>query len=463
MSKDEMQQKAATKPWPINCPWPEPTDYGMDYDEDSIPGTNDHEIAYLEEIEEYFDSLVDSGRLNEDYTLNEDYESPSQEDEETDEDFAPEKGEEYWRDDFFDIETWREDLSKRINLLQLPPMDLYKDPVVAMRSAFSYQFTNENLLRQAFTRRSFQIEYGLDGCSEELEFLGDTILSTFVTKEVLKQFSTIDAEVYEAPFQSKFNEGELTKIRQKFTSKEALAARARELGLGKFILYGTGEQETDSSLEDMMEALIGAVTIDCNWDMREIEKMVNELICIHLDSTITFLNKSYYDILNTWHQKHFGCIPKYDVYNSSEHFYQCTVRFSTPANDVVKERGRGETRSVAREYAALEAYEYLIKNGLWKNLSEAKIVPDLENSINQLQELFQKGYLDEKPVYEYDDRGYMWTVSCQVESYRDTGNAKSKIAAKKKAAYAVLVRMLISAGLCKDEWKKQMYDNMMER
>lgn len=180
MSKDEMQQKAATKPWPINCPWPEPTDYGMDYDEGLIPSTYDHEIAYLEEIKEYYDSLVDSERLNDDYTLNEEYESPFREYEETndDEDFTPEKGEEYWRDDFFDIESWREDLSKRINLLQLPPMDPYKNPVVAMRSAFSYKFSNENLLRQAFTRRAFQIEYGLDGCSEELEFLGDTILST---------------------------------------------------------------------------------------------------------------------------------------------------------------------------------------------------------------------------------------------------------------------------------------------
>ena len=88
MSKDEMQQKAATKPWPINCPWPEPTDYGMGYDEDSIPSTNDHEIAYLEEIKEYYDSLVDSERLNDDYTLNEVYENPFREYEETDEDFV---------------------------------------------------------------------------------------------------------------------------------------------------------------------------------------------------------------------------------------------------------------------------------------------------------------------------------------------------------------------------------------
>ena len=39
------------------------------------------------------------------------------------------------------------------------------------------------------------------------------------------------------------------------------------------------------------------------------------------------------------------------------------------------------------ENAARRAYEFIVRNGLWKNLSEAGIVPDLENSINQLQEL----------------------------------------------------------------------------
>lgn len=200
---------AKKKAWPKNCPWPEPLAYSYDYDEEMVWSGYDDETAELLEIKEYFDSLVEAGRLNEDYTLNEDYVSPFREeedDEEADdvEDFTPKKGEEYW-DDGFNIEAWREDLSEHINLIKFAPMDPQKDPVIAMRSAFSYQFINENLLRQAFTRRSFQIEHNLSGCSEELEFLGDTILSTVVTREIIRQFSENDAESYEAPFESKFN------------------------------------------------------------------------------------------------------------------------------------------------------------------------------------------------------------------------------------------------------------------
>lgn len=178
-----MEQRGCTqvkkKPWPENCPWPEPLAYSYDYDEE-IVWSGDDETQELLDIKEYFDSLVKSGRLNEDYTLNEDYVSPLKEfedDEDGDEypeDFTPVKGEDYW-DDGFDIEAWREDLSEHVNLLRIAPMDPHKDPVIAMRSAFSYHFVNENLLRQAFTRRSFQIEHNLSGCSEELEFLGDTV------------------------------------------------------------------------------------------------------------------------------------------------------------------------------------------------------------------------------------------------------------------------------------------------
>lgn len=473
MSKNELQRATKKKPWLENCPWPEPTDYSFDYDEDTVPNAYDEETEKLLEIKEYYDALAKSGRLNDDYTLNEEYVDLVQKDdedgEEEVEDFTPEKGEDYW-DGGFDIEAWQEDLSAHVNLLQIAPMDPHKDPVIAMRSAFSYDFINQNLLRQAFTRRSFQIEHGLLGCSEELEFLGDTILSTVVTREIFRQFTECDCTSYEAPFQSKFNEGELTRIRQQFTSKEALAARARELGLGKFILYGAGEQETDSSLEDMMEALIGAVVIDCNWEMETIEKMVNELLYIQLDSTDAILKKSYYDVLNSWHQKHFGCIPTYEVsqsVNKCGDGYWCDIRFRVPENNKGIHTNQrlhcdGETRSKARENTAKRAYDFIVKNGLWKNLSEAGIVPDLENSINQLQELYQKKYLDNPPEYEYDDRGNEWYVTCRTEGYCGWGKATGKVKAKKKAAYMVIVNMLISAGICKDEWHEALFQSMME-
>ena len=149
-------------------------------------------------------------------------------------------------------------------------------------------------------------------------------------------------------------------------------------------------------------------------------------------------------------------------------FYWCDIRFCVPKNDkgvrtIQHLSIDGETRSRARENAARRAYEFIVRNGLWKNLGEAGIVPDLDNSINQLQELYQKKYLEEKPEYEYDDRGNEWVVECRAEGYFGWGVANSKVKAKKKAAYMVIVDMMRSAGICEDEWHDKMIECMTSK
>ena len=65
------------KAWPADCLWPEPVwdgrDGGMRWSADDADiMTLDEDAQDLLEIREYMDSLVEEGRLNEDYSLNED-------------------------------------------------------------------------------------------------------------------------------------------------------------------------------------------------------------------------------------------------------------------------------------------------------------------------------------------------------------------------------------------------------
>lgn len=454
MSKNDFGKQQTKKTWPENCVWPKPCEWSFDYDEDTLPMELDEDAEELEEIKDYFDSLVEEGRLNEDYSLNEDYDE--------EEDFTPKIGIDYW-DDGFDVDGWRMDLSAHINLLKISINNPVIDPVCNIQNAINYRFVNENLLRQAFTRRAFAIERGLEGysghegCSEELEFLGDSIMNTIVTHEIIRQFAANDCINVEAPFTCKYHEGELTRLRARFICKEHLSTRAIELGLDEYILYGTGEEPSESSREDMMEALIGAVAVDCNWNMDVLEKLVNQLLNIQLDCPDMILKKSYYEIFNAWHQKHFGEIPKYEVYEKvcekRTQFYYADIRFSVPENDkgiYTRQYLSCEdvTRSAARERAAKSAYLFVVMNGLWVNLKDAGIVPDQENSINQLQELFQKKYVDEKPEYEYEERpGDRWYVSCVCGSFHGWGEAGSKVKAKKQAAYMTIASIYKSAGL----------------
>ena len=406
------------KAWPADCLWPEPvwdgTYGGMQWSADDVDVmTLDKEAEELLEIREYMDSLVEEGRLNEDYSLNEDYFSDNNDisdndegaeeddpEEEEDRQFEPEIGIDYWEEGF-DLESWEYALEDHMKCIKIPVSK--HDPVTAIRDVTGYEFINENLLRQAFTRRAFGLEYGV-GNSEELEFLGDSILNTVVTREMVRQFSEVFTIEPQAPFRSRYTEGEMTKIRSRFVSKEHLAACAAELGLDKYILYGSGEAKSDSAAEDMMEALLGAVAVDCGWDWHVLESVADRLVCIQITAPDEFLKTSFYDLFNAWHQRHFGRMPEYEVYGGERMgkraLFYCTIRFSVPENDKgirtwqridVEEKTRGK----AREYAARRAYYFVMDQGLWINLADAGIVPSLENSINQLQELYQKKYLEE--------------------------------------------------------------------
>ena len=493
------------KPWPENCAWPAPLrdGAGMAWEADFVPDALDETAQDLVDIKDYFDSLVEDGRLNEDYTLNEDYgddgiDDKTDEDEEDtaaweDEAFTPEMGEEYWDkgEQCFDYDIWLDDLSDHLNLLKIDSVPVTKNPVVTVREIIGYEFVNENLLRQAFTRRAFAVEYGLSGCNEELEFLGDTVLNTLVTRDMLRQLSEVNEEETEAPFVVSFqesgasdaghrngskngmnrqgialHEGALTKVRSRFVSKEYLAQRAVELGLDKLILYGTGEEPTESSREDMMEALIGAVTVDCNWDWDVMIGVVDKLVCVQLEKPDEFLKASYYDIFNAWHQRRFGTMPEYEVYACKD-WCECTLRYRVPANDKGISQyqrvdvTRAVSRSKAREEAAWDAYRFVMDHGLWVNLAEVNMTPDRENSINQLQELYQKKYLDQLPAYEFEERrNDQWLCICSCGCVSGMGQAVGKTKAKKKAAYMALVRLFAAAGISKAEWREGLWDGI---
>ena len=465
MSENKLNASKRMKrtPCPRDCIWPEPLHNreGTQWEEELLPESLDERAQELMDIKDYYDSLVESGRLYEDYTLNPDYEEDAVEDEtEEDEDgwadgeFIPKIGEDYWDEEGqrFDVEWWEDELTDHMNLLKIDAESYTKDPAMFVRDTIGYEFINENLLRQAFTRRAFAVEYGLPGCNEELEFLGDTVLNTVVTRDMLRQLAWVDEYRTKAPFTVRLQEGGLTKIRSAYVNKEFLARRVAELGLDKLILYGTGEEPTESSREDVLEALLGAVAIDSNWDWDVLGALVDRLVCVQVEKPDYFLKESFYDIFNAWHQRRFGVMPDYEMQGISQ--FHCALRFRVPANDKgIREAQRIDvdgcySRSLAREQAAMQAYEFVRHNGLWIDLKEAGITPELENSINQLQELYQKKYLEQLPIYEFiEEDGDSWYCICRCNGVAGTGYGASKTKAKKEAAYMVLRNLFHAAGM----------------
>ncbi|QLE79540.1 ribonuclease III [Francisella sp. Scap27] len=116
----------------------------------------------------------------------------------------------------------------------------------------SYTFKDVSILNRALTHRSkTKKNY------ERLEFLGDSILG-FVIAEVLYHKFPDDGE------------GKLSQVRSKLVRGATLAKLALELQIDEYIIFGdserNGSHRREKILEDVVEAVIGAIYLDSNFE-----------------------------------------------------------------------------------------------------------------------------------------------------------------------------------------------------
>ena len=373
------------------------------------------------------------------------------------------------------------------NDTKLKPGSAERENMLVVQAAIGYEFANERLLLQAFTRRSFNTDGMLHGTDYEvLELVGDSLMAAAVFKVILRQHARFlhrsdDGELYFCDY----DEGDVSRIKQKYTSKDYLARRCELLGFDRFIRYGKDDdQSKPDAKEDVMEAIVAAVAIDCDWDMEVVEEVVERILDIHLDFDPWDASRDHFGVLNSWWQKRFGCRPEYKVKKSEEKdpqgraLYECDLSFHLPTldsrdwdswyaqvgedwyvprheriGDDVVFHSRRISKSEARSMCAEVGLGFIKATGLFMNLKECGFEPKLEDSINQLQILHQRGYIGE-PKYEFDDCDDRWECKCSVDSFWDGVEGTSKKYSKKRAAFAVLIQIFCSAGISDESWDK---------
>src|SRR2546421_9827768 len=124
-----------------------------------------------------------------------------------------------------------------------------------LEERIGYKFRNPLLLAEALTHPSLGHETQQRHFdNQRLEFLGDAILQLVITEYLFGHFG-------DQP------EGQLTKLRSRLVSRDALKTHATAIDLGQFLLMGRGEEASGgrariSTLADAFEALIGAIHLD---------------------------------------------------------------------------------------------------------------------------------------------------------------------------------------------------------
>jgi ribonuclease III len=132
------------------------------------------------------------------------------------------------------------------------------DELSAFEAKIGYTFACKDLLIMALTHPSWSQQHSGVENNQRLEFLGDSVLSLILARELFDRM----------PHQ---REGVLTKSRAALAKRELLSTLAKELGIDNAVLISEAEERNggrtrESILEDALESVAGAVYVDSNFD-----------------------------------------------------------------------------------------------------------------------------------------------------------------------------------------------------
>ena len=217
-----------------------------------------------------------------------------------------------------------------------------------LQKNIGYEFKQEQLLRQALTHSSYAHEKNLKGLmdNERLEYLGDAVLELVSSEFLFKNHPEM-------------NEGQMTKLRASLVCEQSLAACARQLELGHYLMLGNGEdltggRERDSILSDAWEAVIGAMYLDGGFTSAK------EFILKYVLQDIEH-KKLFYDsktMLQELIQNKYKQILHYVLLSEEGPDHNKTFTVQAYMNDTPLMTGKGRTKKAAEQNAA---YQSLLK------------------------------------------------------------------------------------------------------
>lgn len=213
------------------------------------------------------------------------------------------------------------------------------------------KFKNQKLFTQAFTHRSYLNESReTTESNERLEFLGDSILSFVISQHVYKTYP-------------EFNEGLLTNLRSLLVNTKSLAAVAKTLDFGDYLMLSRGEEdskgrENQSLLADCLEAYIGALFLD-----QGIEKVTEFLLATIIPQADAIIQKKTFkdpkSILQEFVQARKQNSPLYKVLEEEGPAHSKTFTIGVYVGDELMGTGKGKSKQIAQEDAAEQALEKL--------------------------------------------------------------------------------------------------------
>lgn len=219
-----------------------------------------------------------------------------------------------------------------------------------LEKTIGVQFRNRRLLLEALSHRSFLNEHPEENLqsNERLEFLGDAVLELVVSQFLFEKFPHLP-------------EGELTSLRSKLVCTKSLAAIAKRLNLGDYLLLSRGEEKANGAtnetlLANALEAVIGALYKDQGSD--QVKQFINQHLLTQSEAILS--RQSLIDFKSKFQeiaQEKFKITPIYQVAKSfgPDHDKIFIVKVLVGKKEWGK--GQGKNKQEAEQEAAATALE----------------------------------------------------------------------------------------------------------
>lgn len=224
--------------------------------------------------------------------------------------------------------------------------------ILALQNKIGYTFFDITYLENALTHASYSNEQKNRGISvesnERLEFLGDAILQTVISKYLFQNYKS-------------YAEGTLTKMRQHLVCEKTLSKIAADLNVGEYLNVGKGEENNGCRnrpkvLADALEALVAAVYLDSvESDSAAHERVILSLFHSFFDELSDSFDGDYKTKLQQLVEKDGAARLEYVVISEDGPEHEKLFSVVAKVNNNIVGKGEGQNKKEAEMKAAKAA------------------------------------------------------------------------------------------------------------
>lgn len=220
--------------------------------------------------------------------------------------------------------------------------------IETLLNTYDIKINNRNLYELALTHPSYNADANTKNVDyERLEFIGDAVLG-YVSADLIYKY------------RQEIETGDMSKLRSYLVKCSSLATYARQINLADYIKTGHSVSKnqinnSDRILEDVFEALIGAIFLDNNIDVayKYIETFLLEGVKNTDIILLTDAKTRLQEEMQSEHRDSVHYVLKAQVGPAHDRTFTVDVLF----NDIVLATGVGKSKKAAEEDAAQKALE----------------------------------------------------------------------------------------------------------